>query len=120
MTGEVDDAAQQASAVVPRADDADFRINLLEIAAESIISGELDEGKAALRLYIKTSIGYNKLADLTSIHPKSLIRMLSPDGNPRASNLTTLLAQTLQHEGIRLQVKATPETADLPLAPIPT
>ena len=45
--------------------DAEFRISLLEIAAESIISGDLEEGKAALRLYIKTSIGYQALADMT-------------------------------------------------------
>ena len=96
--------------------DADFRISLLEVAAESIISGDLEEGKAALRLYIKTSIGYQALADMTGIHPKSLVRMLGPDGNPRASNLTTLLAKALQQEGIRFQVKTTPETANPPLA----
>ena len=96
--------------------DADFRISLLEVAAESIISGDLEEGKAALRLYIKTSIGYQTLADMTGIHPKSLVRMLSPDGNPRASNLTHLLAKTLQHEDIRLEVKATSQTANPPLA----
>ncbi len=96
--------------------DAEFRISLLEIAAESIISGDLEEGKAALRLYIKTSIGYQALADMTGIHPKSLVRMLGPDGNPRASNLTHLLAKTLQHEDIRLQVKATSETAKPPVA----
>ena len=95
--------------------DADFRINLLEVAAESIISGNLEEGKAALRLYVKTSIGYKQLADLTDIHPKSLVRMLGPDGNPRASNLTNLLAQALQHEGIRFEVKATSETANPPV-----
>ena len=96
--------------------DADFRISLLENAAESIISGDLEECKAALRLYIKTSIGYKQLADLTGIHPKSLVRMLGPDGNPRSSNLTHLLAKTLQHEGIRFEVKATPQTANPTLA----
>lgn len=96
--------------------DADFRISLLETAAESIISGDLEEGKVALRLYIKTSIGYKQIADLTGIHPKSLVRMLGPDGNPQASNLTNLLAQALQQEGIRIEVKATPETANPPLA----
>ena len=62
--------------------DADFRISLLENAAESIISGDLEECKAALRLYIKTSIGYKQLADLTGIHPKSLVRMLGPRWQP--------------------------------------
>ena len=87
--------------------DADFRISLLETAAESVVSGDLDEGKAALRLYVKSTIGYEKLAPLVGIHPKSLVRMLGPEGNPRASNLVQLLAQTLQLEGIRLEVKAT-------------
>ena len=96
--------------------DADFRISLLETAAESIISGDLEEGKAALRIYIKTSIGYKQIADLTGIHPKSLVRMLGPDGNPQASNLTNLLAQALQQEGIRIEVKATPKTPKPPLA----
>ena len=96
--------------------DADFRISLLKNAAESIISGDLEEGKAALRLYIKTTIGYKRLADLTGIHPKSLVRMLGPEGNPRASNLTNLLAQALQQEGIHLNVKAPPKTANPPLA----
>ncbi len=96
--------------------DADFRISLLETAAESIISGDLEEGKAALRLYIKTSIGYKQFADLTGIHPKSIVRMLGPDGNPRVSNLTALLAKSLQQEGIRFQVKTTPQTGNPPLA----
>lgn len=100
--------------------DAGFRISLLENAAESIISGDLEEGKAALRLYIKTSIGYKQLADLTGIHPKSLIRMLGPEGNPRASNLTHLLAQAIQQEGIHLKVKATSATTNPPLAPLHT
>ena len=95
--------------------DADFRISLLENAAESIISGDLEEGKAALRLYIKTSIGYKRLADLTGIHPKSLVRMLGPEGNPRASNLTNLLAQALRQEGVRIEVKAKSESAKPPL-----
>ena len=87
--------------------DTDFRISLLETVAESVVSGDLDEGKAALRLYVKSTIGYEKLAALVGIHPKSLVRMLGSDGNPRASNLVALLAQTLQLEGIRLKVKAT-------------
>lgn len=99
--------------------DADFRISLLQIAAESIISGDLEEGKAALRLYIKTASGYKRFAELTGIHPKSLVRMLGPEGNPRASNLTTLLAKALQQEGIRFQVTTTPQAANSPPAATP-
>ena len=87
-------------------DDADFRATLLVIAVEAIVSGDLDESKAALRTYINSTTGYKYIADLVGVHPKSLIRMLGPEGNPRASTLASLLAQTLKLENIRIEVKA--------------
>ena len=91
-----------------RADnDAEFRISLLETSAESIISGDLNEGKAALRLYIKSTTGYKHIADLAGIHPKSLIRMLGPKGNPRVANLAAILSLAIKQENINLVVKAT-------------
>ena len=90
-------------------EDADFRIALLEYAAESVLAGDLDETKAVLRGYIKATIGYKPVAKLVGMHPKSLIRMLGSDGNPCASNLLALLAQTLQLEDIRLEVRAIPK-----------
>ncbi len=93
------------------ANDADFRIALLEYAVESVLAGDLDETKAVLRTYIKATTGYEDFAKQIGVHPKSLIRMLGPDGNPRSSNLLALLAQTLQLEDVRVEVRTTPKTA---------
>ncbi len=87
--------------------DDDFRASLLALAAEALVSGDLDEGKATLRVYIKSTIGYKAMADLTGVHPKSLIRMLGPGGNPRAENIVALLEQALRIEDIRLEVTVT-------------
>ncbi len=91
--------------------DADFRLSLVEMAASAIVSGDLDEGKAALRAYIKSTTGYGPLAKQAGMHTKSLIRMLGPDGNPRASNLVAIFAQALALEDIRLEVKAARNTS---------
>ena len=92
--------------------DSEFRIGLLEVAAEALVSGDLDEGKAALRLYIKSTTGYDSIADIIGMHPKSLIRMLGPEGNPRASNLVAILSHAALTEDIHLVVKATSVDAD--------
>ena len=90
----------------------------METASEAIVSGDLEDGKAALRLYIKSTTGYESVADELGVHPKSLIRMLGPDGNPRASNLVALLAQSLRRENIRIDVKATSRPGGRSAAPI--
>ena len=91
--------------------DADFRVTLLVMAAEAIVSGDLDESKAALRTYINSTTGYKHIAEVVGVHPKSLIRMLGPKGNPRASTFVSLLAQTLKLEDIRIEVKANHKSA---------
>ena len=75
--------------------DPAFRQALLTEAAEQLLSGDLETGKAVLRDYINATIGFEALAKATGTPPKSLMRMLGPKGNPRASNLLTVLG-TLQ------------------------
>jgi hypothetical protein len=43
--------------------------------------------------------------------PKSLMRMLSEDGNPRADNLFALVSQLKAHEGVSLRVRASAGSA---------
>jgi hypothetical protein len=74
--------------------DPAFRRALLREAAESMLSGDTDTGKAVLRDYIP---------------PKSLMRMLGPNGNPRADNIFDIMAFVQQHEGVRFQVKTAAE-----------
>jgi DNA-binding phage protein len=74
--------------VKARADrDAEFRIGLLEEAVEAFLQGELETGKVLLRDYVNATIGFERLAEATRKTPKSLMRMLGPEGNPRAENL---------------------------------
>jgi len=63
--------------------DPAFRDELLREGVECLLSGELDAGKAILRDYINATIGFEKLSGLTHKPAKSLMRMLSPKGNPR-------------------------------------
>lgn len=67
--------------------DPDFREGMLRESIECMLAGDLKTGKALLRDYINAVMGFEKLGKLTKKDPKSLMRMLSPKGNPTASNL---------------------------------
>ena len=83
-----------------------FRKELLIEGIESFLSGDVETGKAVLRDYINATVGFGELAAAMRRSPKSLMRMLSPDGNPQANNLFELVARLQEREGVRLQVKA--------------
>ena len=86
--------------------DPEFRQGLLLEALDCFLAGELDEGKAILRDYINATVGFEELARLTEKTPKSLMRMLSADGNPRADNLFAIIHQLKECEGLHLTVQA--------------
>ena len=84
--------------------DPAFREALLTEAVELLLAGEVDTGKAVLRDYINATIGFEKLAKATGTPSKSLMRMLGPNGNPRASNLLTMIGKLQSVSGLRLAV----------------
>jgi len=86
--------------------DPAFREALLIEAAEQLLAGELETGKAVLRDYINATIGFEKLAKATGTPSKSLMRMLGPKGNPRANNLLMVLGKLQRVSGIHLAVAA--------------
>jgi DNA-binding phage protein len=86
--------------------DPAFREALLTEAAEQLLAGDLETGKAVLRDYINATVGFEKLAKATGTPPKSLMRMLGPKGNPRASNLLTMLGKLQRVSGVHLAVAA--------------
>src|SRR5918996_5721486 len=86
--------------------DAAFREALLTEAIEALLAGDMATGKAVLRDYINATVGFEKLAAETGTPPKSLMRMLSPKGNPRASNLFMVISQLQKASGIQLAVAA--------------
>jgi hypothetical protein len=67
--------------------DPAYRKALLREGVECLLSGDLDTGKAILRDYIKATVGFEELSDLTHTSSKSLMRMFGPSGNPHARNL---------------------------------
>src|SRR5580700_2640196 len=86
--------------------DSAFREALLTEAAEQLLAGDLETGKAVLRDYINATVGFEKLARATGTPAKSLMRMLGPSGNPRAENLLTMIAKLQRITGLHIAVAA--------------
>lgn len=79
---------------------------LLTEAVDQFLAGDLDTGKAVLRDYINATIGFERLAAETGSSSKSLMRMLSPAGNPTANNLFSVLHTVQKAAGVHLAVAA--------------
>lgn len=86
--------------------DSEFRRGLLTEALDLLMSGDVDSGKAVLRTYINATVGFEVLAAETGIPSKSLMRMFSDKGNPRADNLFKVISALQELTEIHLQVKA--------------
>lgn len=84
--------------------DTAFRAALLTEAAEALLQGETQVGKAMLRDYVNATFGFEALADATNLPVKSLHRMLSPSGNPTLSNLAAVLRVAQARAGVALEV----------------
>jgi DNA-binding phage protein len=86
--------------------DPEFRAALLTEAMTLFLDGDIEIGKAVLRDYINATIGFEALAVHTGTPAKSLMRMFSAAGNPRADNFFAVI-NTLQHAtGVALEVEA--------------
>ena len=77
---------------------------LLREGIDTMLSGDVDTGKAILRDYIKATVGFEKLGEGTGTQAKSLIRMFGPRGNPQARNLFRVIGYLQQRAGIELRV----------------
>jgi len=82
----------------------EFRIGLLEEALEAFASGEVDAGKILLLDYVNATVGFEGLGSALHKSPKSLMRMLSAEGNPRADNLFAVVAHLKNREGVSLSL----------------
>jgi DNA-binding phage protein len=90
------------------ASDAAFAENLLREGIDTMLTGDVETGKAILRDYIKATVGFEKLGEVTDTPPKSLIRMFSPRGNPQARNLFGVIGYLQKQAGIELHVTTEP------------
>ena len=84
--------------------DAVFRHGLLREAINEMLRGEVAVGRLLLRDYVNATLGFEALAQKTSKSPKSLMRMLSTQGNPTAQNLFEILHILQQEEGVDLEL----------------
>jgi len=73
-------------------------------SVQSLLAGDIETGKSALRAYINATIGFEELAKVTGTPPKSLMRMFGPAGNPNARNLMTVISHLQKAAGLNLQV----------------
>ena len=83
-----------------------FREALLQEALSCFLEGEMAPAMIILRDYVNATVGFKQLSEATHHSPKSLMRMLSPNGNPKSSNLFEILRCLQEHEGVRLEVAA--------------
>ena len=86
--------------------DPSFRQALLKEAVDCLLSSDVETGKSLLRDYVNATIGFGELGGLTDKSPKSLMRMLSQNGNPQARNLFEIIGCLQQREGVHLKVQA--------------
>jgi hypothetical protein len=91
--------------------DPAFRRALLSEAIACMLSGDLETGKIVLREYVNGTVGFLKLGAALGRSPKSLMRMLSPKGNPQARNLFDMVAYLQRAEGTTLEILAKPSAA---------
>ena len=81
-----------------------YRKELLREGVECLLGGDVDAGKAILRDYINATMGFEELSRRTKRPAKSLMRMLSPSGNPQARNLFQLIHHLQKVEGLHFAV----------------
>ena len=86
--------------------DPEFRKAMLVEAVDLLLEGDVETGKALLRNYVNATIGFEKLAKEVNFPSKSLMRMLSAKGNPRADNLFSVISHLQKATGVHLAVGA--------------
>ncbi|MGY6662463.1 MAG: helix-turn-helix domain-containing transcriptional regulator [Glycocaulis sp.] len=71
--------------------DPKFRAALYAEALDSLVEGDTATAKAMLRDYVNATIGFERLEAVTGTPRKSLMRMLSAEGNPTLDKLGPVL-----------------------------
>lgn len=80
---------------------------MLSEAVTELLSGDVDAGKAILRDYINATITFEVLSRFMEKSPKSIMRMLSPSGNPTSKSLFMIfhMIQKLNKVHFKISVK---------------
>jgi hypothetical protein len=76
-----------------------FANALFRDGVETLLSGDVENGKAILRDY-----GFEKLGEAVGTQAKGLIHMFGPSGNPQAKNPFCVIGYLQKRGGRRLYV----------------
>ena len=90
------------------AKDVAFRAALIEEAVQNILDGNIATALSQLRDVVNATMGFDALAAATGLPKTSLMRMLGPNGNPRADNLGGILRALGRHTGMYIVARAEP------------
>ena len=85
--------------------DPEFRVAMLQEAIDAFLNADIQTGKTILRDYVNATVGFEELGSQLHKNPKSLMRMLSEQGNPRADNLFAVVAHLKQREGVAVDLR---------------
>jgi len=88
--------------------DAAFRAALVQEAVQNILDGDVETALGQLRDIVNATMGFDALATTTGVPKTSLMRMLGPNGNPRAENLSGILKALGPHTGVHIVARAEP------------
>ncbi len=88
-----------------------FRKALFQEAVQTLLEGDIDAGRAAMRDYINATIGFDRLSAALGRPQKSLMRMFGPSGNPTAENLLGVIGVLQAETGVHLEVRAVADAA---------
>ncbi len=80
---------------------------MLAEAINELLTGDVNVGKAILRDYINATISFEILSSMVEKDPKSLMRMLSPKGNPTSKSLFDIFhaIQKIKRMKIRISLR---------------
>ena len=91
--------------------DPAFRKALFQEAVQTLLEGDIDSGRAAMRDYINATVGFERLSAALGRPQKSLMRMFGPNGNPRAENLFGVIGVLQAETGVHLKVRVVADAA---------
>jgi hypothetical protein len=77
---------------------------MLTEAINELFAGDIDVGKAILRDYINATISFELLSTMLDKNPKSLMRMLSPQGNPTTKSLFDIFHVIQKTKKIKIRI----------------
>lgn len=82
----------------------EFRDALLRESVETMLTGDVEAGKAVLRRYIEATIGFDSLGESVGTPSQKLIRMFEPNSDPNAGVLFSVLDHLQKLAGVRFHL----------------